>query len=262
MKSICIITGASSGMGKEFSIQLMKTRPADEIWLIARRTDKLEEQKKILNNIDSSKKVKCITMDISGSQGVTAFENELANQKEEFTISTLVNNAGYGTYGTFDKTSKERQLGMIDINVYSLTGLCYASLPYLSKESAIINVASLASFMPLGNFAVYGATKAYVLSFSTALAAELLDKGIFVISLCPGPVDTEFANVASLGARPIVKNGKSPQKVVEHCLKSLQHKKHFAIYSLKWKFKAFMSHFVGRFWFARWTFINEKRPSN
>lgn len=262
MKSICIITGASSGMGKEFSLQLMKARPVDEIWLIARRIDKLEEVKKSLLKIDASKTIKCISFDISGEQGVTSFENELAKQKEKFNIHTLVNNAGYGTYGTFDNTSKERQLGMIDINVYALTGLCYASLPYLSKNSVIINVASLAAFMPLGNFAVYGATKAYVLSFSTALAAELQDKGIFVISLCPGPVDTEFANVASLGARPIVKNGKSPQKVVAHCIKSIAKKKHFSIYSLKWKFKAFMSRFIGRFWFARWTFLYEKRPSN
>ena len=174
----------------------------------------------------------------------------------------MVNNAGYGTYGTFEDTSLERQLGMIDLNVYSLTGICYAALPYLQKGSLVINVASLASFAPLGNFAVYGATKAFVYSFSLALAAELEPKGIFVETLCPGPVDTEFANVASLGARKVVKDGKSPEKVVAHCLKCVSQKRYISIMALKWKFKAFMSRFISKIWFARYTYKHEKRPSN
>ena len=236
----------------------------DEMWLIARRKERLEELAIQLNSISKDISIRCIQGDLSGNAGVEFVKNlfqEEENQ-QEFIIDTLVNNAGYGTYGTFENTSLERQLGMIDLNVYSLTGICYASLPYLQKGSLVINVASLASFAPLGNFAVYGATKAYVYSFSLALAAELEPKGIFVETLCPGPVDTEFANVASLGARKVVKDGKSPEKVVAHCLKCVSQKRYISIMALKWKFKAFMSRFISKIWFARYTYKHEKRPSN
>ena len=264
MKKICIITGASSGMGICFAKQLLKFHQFDEMWLIARRKERLDELATQLNSISKDTSIRCIQGDLSGNSGVEFVKNlfqEEQNQ-QEFVIDTLVNNAGYGTYGTFENTSLERQLGMIDLNVYSLTGICYASLPYLQKCSLVINVASLASFAPLGNFAVYGATKAYVYSFSLALAAELEPKGIFVETLCPGPVDTEFANVASLGARKVVKDGKSPEKVVAHCLKCVSQKRYTSIMALKWKFKAFMSRFISKIWFARYSFKHDKRPSN
>ena len=268
MKKICIITGGSSGMGVCFAQQLLHFREFDEMWLIARRIEKLQEVSDKLNESikinNSSVKIRCIQGDLSGKDGVEFVKNLLKEEKlhQDFIIDTLVNNAGYGTYGTFENTSLERQLGMVDLNVYSLTGICYEALPFLTKGSLVINVASLASFAPLGNFGVYGATKAYVYSFSLALAAELEPKGIFVETLCPGPVDTEFANVASLGARKVVKDGKSPDKVVAHCLKSISRRKYISIMALKWKFKAFMSRFISKIWFARYTFKHEKRPSN
>ena len=268
MKKLCIITGASSGMGKCFAKQLVNFRNLDEMWLIARRIEKLQELAlKIDTSLKKSQKntkLRCIQSDLAGKNGVEFINNLLQeeNQQQDFIVDTLVNNAGYGTYGTFEDTSLERQLGMIDLNVYSLTGICYSVLPYLQKNSLIINVASLASFAPLGNFAVYGATKAYVYSLSLALAAELEPKGIFVETLCPGPVDTEFANVASRGARKVVKDGKSPEKVVAHCLKCVSRKRYISVMALKWKFKAFMSRFISKIWFARYTFKHEKRPSN
>ena len=264
MKRICIITGASSGMGICFAKQLLKFRQFDEMWLIARRKERLDELASQLSSISKDTSIRCVQGDLSGNSGVEfvkkLFQEE--QNQQDFIIDTLVNNAGYGTYGTFEDTSLERQLGMIDLNVYSLTGICYAALPYLQKGSLVINVASLASFAPLGNFAVYGATKAFVYSFSLALAAELEPKGIFVETLCPGPVDTEFANVASLGARKVVKDGKSPEKVVAHCLKCVSKKRYISIMALKWKFKAFMSRFISKIWFARYTYKHEKRPSN
>ena len=251
-------------MGICFAKQLLSFRNFDEMWLIARRKERLEELAIQLNSISKDTSIRCIQGDLSGNSGVE-FVKKLFQEEQyqqDFIIDTLVNNAGYGTYGTFEDTSLERQLGMIDLNVYSLTGICYAVLPFLQKGSLVINVASLASFAPLGNFAVYGATKAYVYSFSLALAAELEPKGIFVETLCPGPVDTEFANVASLGARKVVKDGKSPEKVVAHCLKCVSQKRYISIMALKWKFKAFMSRFISKIWFARYTFKHEKRPSN
>ena len=133
-------------------------------------------------------------------------------------------------------------------------------MPYLKKDSVIINTSSLAAYMPLGNFAVYAATKAYVLSFSKALAAELKDKGIKVHALCPGSVSTEFANVASNGARPEVKGGIPPQKVVAQCLNRAFKGKMTSLYRLKWKCLAFMSHFVSGKFVARFTYKYNKRP--
>ncbi len=280
MKRIIIVTGASAGLGREFALQLARVREADEIWLLARRLDKLQEVTEALAADSATRHPEPGTpgvfpgkpiphifeMDLGGDEGLARFCELLKKERAAcddggLVIDTLVNNAGFGTYGTFTDTAIERQLDMIDLNVYTLTGMCYAALPYLAKGSLIINVASLASFIPLGNFAVYGATKAYVLSFSVALAAEVADRGIFVSTVCPGPVDTEFAQVASNGAREKVVDGKSPADVVAHALRSIERGKRIAIMAPKWKFKAFMSRFVSRYGFARHSFIHEKRPS-
>ena len=130
----------------------------------------------------------------------------------------------------------------------------------MTKGSVIINTSSLAAFMPLGNFAVYAATKAYVLSFSIALAAELKDKGIKVHALCPGSVSTEFANVASNGARKEVKGGIPPEGVVAQCLSRAYKGKLTSLYRLKWRLTAFMSRFVGRGLVATYTYKHQQRP--
>ena len=271
--NIAIITGASSGMGVEFAHQLAQKMLYDEIWIIARRSEKLEDVANKINSEIKKHVVRPIAMDISGKEGVQRFkeffltENEIHKNPDTkngngVTVGMLINNAGFGTYGPFEETSVTREMDMVDLNCTALTGLCGVVLPFLTAGSIIINTASLASFLPLGNFAVYGATKAYVLSFSMALAAELKDKGIKVCALCPGPVSTEFANVASNGARPEVKNGLPADKVVAHCLKKAFDGKYTAIYSIKWKFKAAASRFVGRFAGARFTYKYNKRPHN
>lgn len=206
--------------------------------------------------------VKTIPMDISGKTGVLAFELFLEKEKSsgDFEIENLLNNAGFGTYGPFIETPTEREMEMVELNCTALTGICGKAIPFMKAGSGIINVASLASFMPLGNFAVYAATKAYVLSFSIALAAELKDKKIKVTALCPGSVSTGFANVASNGARKEVLHGKSPEKVVRHCLARYEKGKLLALWSTKWRFTAFMSRFFGRYACARATFLFNKRP--
>lgn len=296
MRKITIITGASSGLGAEFARQIYnncKNETAEsritELWLIARNKEKLEsvraelENKKIENgelktensgdaisqktesNFSSSgfPKIKVVPMNLAGKEGVNLFRTFLATEKisGEFKISMVVNNAGFGTYGEFAQTPLDKELEMIDLNCTALTGICGAVLPYLEAHSSIINVASLAAFLPLGNFAVYAATKSFVLSFSVALAAELKDRQIRVSALCPGSVSTDFANVASNGARKEVLNGKDPAAVVAHCLKKAKKGKRIILWSLKWKFTAFMSRFVGRYAGARYTFKYNKRPS-
>lgn len=265
MKKILIVTGASSGIGREFALQLAETREADEIWIIARRKDRLESLSAELSALGKAVP-KAVEIDLGGKKGVDAFLSLLVKEEKKcgadgFVVDTLVNNAGFGTYGMFADTSMNRELEMIDLNVYSLTGLCHAALPWMKNGSTIINIASLAGFSPCGNFAVYGATKAYVLSFSVAFAAEVADQGIFVSTVCPGPVDTEFSLVASNGAREKVVDGKSPKALVAHALKSIKKEKHIAVMAPKWKFKAFMSRFVGRYFIARMMYKHDKRPA-
>jgi len=267
MKKIAVITGASSGMGAEFAKQIANLNEEDEIWIIARRLEKLEALAEEINNSRNFNIIRPVAMDISGKEGVHAFkkylddENEnLAKMESGIEITKLVNNAGFGTYGPFDETDINREMDMTDLNCTSLVGLTGVCLPFMKKGSLIINTASLASFLPLGEFAVYGATKAYALSFSMALAAELKDKGIKVCALCPGPVSTEFANVASGGVREKVRHGLPADKVVAHCLKKALKGKRTAIYAFKWKFKAAASRFIGRYAGARYTFKYCKRP--
>lgn len=275
MKKIAVITGASSGMGSEFALQIAELNnknnfyniSIDEIWIVARREEKLRELANKINEKRNFELARPVAMDISGKEGVHTFKEYLETENEKLKvmesgieISILINNAGFGTYGPFEETDIDREMEMTDLNCTSMAGLTGVCLPYMKKGSHIINTASLASFLPLGEFAVYGATKAYALSFSMALAAELKDKGISVCALCPGPVSTEFANVASGGVREKVRHGLPAEKVVAHCLKKAYKGKHTAIYAFKWKFKAAASRFIGRYIGARFTFKYCKRP--
>lgn len=267
MKQIAVITGASSGLGAEFAVQIAEKYHYDELWLVARRKDKLEETEKNIHLINENQKTRIFAIDLTGETGVNAFNSILNDEKanaesqnQTFSLGLLVNNAGFGTYGPFDETPVEKEMKMVELNCTTVTGICGVCLPYLQKESVIINTSSLAAFMPLGNFAVYAASKAFVLSFSIALAAELKDKGIKVCAICPGSVSTEFANVASNGARKEVKGGIAPQKVVQHCLKRAFKGKKTSLYRFKWRFTAFLSRFAGRFFIARYTFKYQKRP--
>ena len=238
MRDVYIVTGASSGMGRDFALEIAREFPGEkELWLIARREDLLNSISVLLKEEFDNLVVRIFPLDISGEAGSEKFNEILLKEqeREEFVVKGLVNNAGFGTYGPFTETDYERQLSMIDVNVYALTAFTYRVVPFLKTGSFIINVASLASFLPLGNFAVYGATKAYVLSFTTALAAELKDSGV---------------------------HGKDPLKVVRHCIRALKRKKHFAFYGLDWKFKAFICRFIGRYFGARMTYKYAKRPSN
>lgn len=188
--NITIITGASSGIGQEFALQLDALfHNMDEIWLIARRKERLEELSLALHT-----KCRIIGMDVTDPVCMKQFSEILAISRPR--IRMLVNCAGFGLMGAVEKLSLEEQLDMIRLNCGALTEMTHRCLPYMRAGGRVIQMASSAAFLPQANFAVYAASKAYVLSFSRALGQELKKRRIYVTSVCPGPVDTEFFTIA------------------------------------------------------------------
>lgn len=227
-KNIAIITGASSGMGMEFAFQIdcLFTK-LDEIWLIARREERLIELSKLLET-----KTKIIPMDVSNKEQVEDFYTLL--NKEQPKLRMLINCAGYGLMGKVEDIPIEEQLGMVDVNVRALTNITYACLPYLTKNARIIQLASAAAFLPQKNFAVYAAGKSYVLSFSRALEEELKPKHIYVTAVCPGPVDTAFFDKADTYGHSLLLKEKtmvSADRVVKKALRDSYKKKQVSVCS-------------------------------
>ena len=232
MKRVAIITGASSGMGKEFALKIDKCfNSIDEIWLIARRKDRLEELRREIN-----KSCLIICEDITEYGFKDRFCKML--RQENPNIKILVNCAGYGIYGAVDYESIEVEKGMVDVNCTALTTITLATLPYMKKNSRIINLASSAGFLPQPNFSIYAATKSYVLSFSRSLNRELKKKGIYVTAVCPGPVATEFFTIAEKGIeKPAWKEMfmADAKDVVELAIKDSINKKELSIYGISMK---------------------------
>jgi len=260
IQHIAVVTGASSGLGAEFARWLGREGRSDSIWIIARRTDKLEALAAELGK----DRVKIIEADLSSMEGCRLVVGELAAAAgpsgKGLVVDTFVNNAGFGTYGPFEEVDIDWQLNMIDLNIRGLTYLSYEALRYMGQGSVLVNVASLAAFHPLGHMGTYAATKAYVLNFSHVLAAELRSRGIRVTALCPGPVDTEFSRVASRGKRELVMHGKTTAAVVEHCMRKAQRGAVQAILGLDWKLQAWLSRFLTRRFVARMSYRFMGRP--
>ena len=189
---IAVITGASSGMGREFALQItQKYRTINEIWLIARSKDKLELLALEISKIRSDINVRILNYDITDEVCLNKYLDNLKALKPSIRI--LVNAAGAGIIGSFDETSQEDNSNMIDLNCKALVSITKYSLPFMSKSGAnIINIASAAAYLPQPSFAIYAASKSFVLSFSRALNKELKDRNIAVTAMCPGPVDTAF----------------------------------------------------------------------
>ena len=227
--NIAVITGASSGLGEQFALKTDKQYPEiEEIWLIARREDKLKALSEKL-----SKKAKIISLDITDSEAMKKYSLLLNEEKPN--IKLLINNAGFGKLGDFDSMAPEDTGAMIRLNCEALTVITSLSLPFMSENGEIINSCSIASFAPNTRMAVYSSTKAYVMSFSRALREELKPRKINVLAACPGPMDTEFLPVAGIekgssrtfDTLPRVK----PDEMAENSLKASKRKK--AVYTNK-----------------------------
>ena len=213
---IAVITGASSGMGREFVYALDKDEVFDELWVIARRQERLEELK------DKCRaKVRPIVLDLLQRESLQTYKELLELEKPE--IAVLVNAAGFGLFGVFTEMDLDRQLDIIDLNSRALTGMSYLSIPYMTKGSRIYNMGSMSSWQPVPYINVYGASKAYVLNFSKALGVELKDKGIRVMAVCPGWITTEFFDHAVHDDTIRYYNRYyPPEQVVEKALKDMK----------------------------------------
>ena len=187
-----LITGASSGLGQEFARQLAPH--ARSLILVARRLDRLEKLKAEIDRPGLT--VHCHSADLGDEVQTEAFLASLAASGERVTL--LINNAGLGDHGFFENSEWSRVQAMLDVNIKALTRLTHALLPELVRagRGAILNVSSIASFLPLPKMAVYAASKAYVTSFTEALRAEVRHTGVSVTAVCPGPVNTEFSEIA------------------------------------------------------------------
>ena len=215
---IAVITGASSGLGKEYALAISRLRPeVEEIWLIARRKDKLEE---VASNL--SKKYRIVPLDITSNSAIEEYKNLLETENAE--VSLLINNAGFGKLGLFYEISTQDNAGMIRLNCEALTVMSSTTLPFMNEGAEIINTCSIASFAPNSRMAVYSSTKAFVMSFSRALRNELKTRKINVLAVCPGPMETEFLSLAGIekGASRTFDTlpRDNVQKVAEHSLKA------------------------------------------
>lgn len=239
--NIAIITGASSGMGKEFARQLAGSLvKTDEIWLLARRRDKLRELAHELTAEavhGQAVKIRTIAIDMTDEGKLARFAEMLMIRNAG--ISVLVNCAGTGIYGAFEKQSRDEVTQTVRLNVLALTQMTKFCLPYMRKGSKIIQLSSGAAFLPQADFAVYAASKAYVYSFSLALSKELQKKGISVTTVCPGPVKTPFLDHAygRYGEMNTLKKMTmaKPEKVVKKALQDCKKHKAVSVYGLPMK---------------------------
>ena len=182
---IAVVTGASSGMGRDFVRQLDAADTYDEIWVIARRRDRLESL-----TADVRAPLRILALDLTDRESIEEYKAALAECNP--TVSVLVNGSGFGRFGAFRDYPLADYYTMVDLNVKALVAVTYATLPYMEKGGEIYQLGSLSSFQPVPYINVYGATKAFVLSFSRALNQELRKTGIRVMAVCPSWVRTEF----------------------------------------------------------------------
>ena len=227
MKQIAIITGASSGIGKRFAETVSTAGNFDEVWVIARGIERLEALKETVPF-----PIRAIALDLSDKASYATFENLLAEEKPS--VRLLVNASGFGKFCATLDAPLDVNLNMIDLNCEAIVALCQLAIPYMEKDAKIINIASVAAFQPIPYINVYGATKAFVLSYSRALNREMKRRGISVTAVCPFWTKTEFFNRAVAAEKdPIVKKYVAmyePDQIVRRAWRDMKKGKDVSMY--------------------------------
>jgi uncharacterized protein len=239
-----LITGASSGIGLELA-RIFASKGINLI-LVSRNLIELSRLKSELNE-----KYKIYVEEIEKDLSVPGAARQIFDEVKNlnFDVDYLVNNAGFGDYGLFHKSDWDKQERMINVNMLALTQLTHLFLPYMIKKKSgkILNVASTAAFQPGPLMSVYYASKAYVLSFSEAIADELKGTGITITTLCPGPTKSGFQKTANMERANLVRgNLPTPKKVAEYGFAAMMKGKRVAIEGLKNKELIFLSRMATR----------------
>lgn len=227
---IAIVTGASSGMGAEFVKRIDQgCNDLDQIWAVSRTVETTEFP-------ETKAEIIRIPLDLTKEETKTVLLEKLEAEKPK--VKILVNSAGFGKIGKFESLSLEIQTDMIKCNTVALMTMCHLCVPYMVKGGYIINLASAAAFLPQMRFAIYAASKSFVLSFSRALDYELKDRRISVTAVCPGPVKTPFFDIAEEeGYTLFIKKFfmAKPEKVVAYALKCAKERRQISVYGLPMK---------------------------
>ena len=258
--NIAIVTGASSGMGREFVLQLSQYVQVDEIWAIARRKEALEAL-----NAEVSVPVRPIPLDLSETASFTAVAKLLEEEKPN--VKLLVNAAGFGKFGAYHKVTLEDDCKMIDLNCKAVLAMTRIVLPYMASGSHVLQLDSLSAFQPVPYITTYGATKAFVLSYTRAMNQELKAKGIRMMAMNPGWVKTEFFNHA------FQTNGDNEVQYFDRLyeakdcvatgLKDLyKSKKDFSVHGLPVKVQVFMVKLVPHSLVMKIWLNQQKKPKN
>lgn len=225
MSGVAIITGASSGIGKEFALYFDQKEELDEIWLIARNPENLNKTKAELKRIPT----RIMALDLAKELNLEEFLKSLAGHK----IKYLVHSAGFGEVGPFSESLNPG--AMVQTHIHNPLLLTHRLLPYFNSGSAILFLASSAGFFPMQNFLLYSSTKLFLMHFAFGLAGELQSRGIHVMAICPGPVRTPFLEKTYLHT-----TFKAPSDffharahaVVTRAMRDLEHKRLLSIYGI------------------------------
>ena len=236
--NIAIVTGASSGMGKEFVLQLPGAVAVDEIWAIARRGGELEKLREL-----SAVPVRPVVLDLCREESFASYAALLEAEKPN--VRLLVNAAGFGKFGTYSRIDAEDECRMIDLNCKALLMMTRLTVPYMAPGSHILELDSLSAFQPVPYITTYAATKAFVLSYSRAMNRELKDRGIRVMAMNPGWVKTEFFDHAfqTNGGNEVQYFNYlyEAKDVVRTGLRDLYHsRKDYSVHGLPIKFQVFL----------------------
>ena len=216
--SVAIITGASSGIGREFAKQIKEKLGVSEFWFVARRADRMEKLRDELQV-----KAEIISADLSENSGLEKLLEKLKSEKPE--VKYLINAAGFGKFGSFDQIPEESIAKMIDLNAKALVLITHMVIPYMARGGRIVELGSGSCFTPLPYFNTYAASKALVLHYTKALNYELESYGIRATCLCPGWVETEFLDKAWENQNVTIPKSTKPllnaEKVVSKCIKAM-----------------------------------------
>lgn len=241
--NIAVVTGASSGMGREF-VRILDDYGFDEIWGLALEEDKLEEVKK-----ETKTKFRYFAVDLTNFESIESYNEALKKSKPN--ILWLVNCSGFCKFGRFDEIPIKSSSAMIDLNCKALVQMTELSLPYMTKGGRIIEIASMAGLQPTPYMSVYGASKAFVLSYSRALNRELKVKKISVTCVCPLWTNTNFQKVArenTASAVTYFSTSYDPKKVIAKAVKDAKKRKEISIYGTKANFQKFLVKILPHRW--------------